>query len=380
MPDSKLLYCATDKELYDMLMASKQRITESILLGIARQRGIFCSARDARELLVDYLSVLPYTWNELDTILGHRAAAQRTEKRTSIRLEGAINLDEIKAVCAEYQETPGRGDEQVVMRQDGTNKYTATVNYSDLDYSKTRLLQRRQKEAEIEFFIKDNETIIRMPANPKAESVVNILKKSLDTRANTVIQSEAIELSHLSTADARTSFFTMLISSIAGYKLENVTDIKVESGLHQHAPVDDDDAVDDDEDAIEDKVAERAMLSVVENIALRGHGLLSAPEYQQLKEKGFFITNIVWKSRQLDYPYNIIEFAAGFNEPREGTGFKYNVRGMYRFVNGTHNSTLRQIPKDERPPFFDLLEQTARKVLIELRDRDGRILPEHTEP
>ena len=48
MPDSQLHYCATDKELYDLLMASKQRITESILLGFARERGIFCSPRESR--------------------------------------------------------------------------------------------------------------------------------------------------------------------------------------------------------------------------------------------------------------------------------------------------------------------------------------------
>ena len=84
------------------------------------------------------------------------------------------------------------------------------------------------------------------------------------------------------------------------------------------------------------------MLSVVENIALKGQGLLSSPEYQQFKEKGFFITNIVWKSRQLDHPYNIIEFDAGFDKPREGKGFKYNVRGVYRYVNGVYTTTLRR--------------------------------------
>ena len=54
MPDSQLHYCATDKELYYLLMASKQRITVSILLGFARERGIFCSPRESRESLVDY--------------------------------------------------------------------------------------------------------------------------------------------------------------------------------------------------------------------------------------------------------------------------------------------------------------------------------------
>lgn len=378
MPDSQLLYCATDKELYDMLMASKQRITESILLGIARERGIFCSPRETRESLVDYLSLLPFTYAHLDTILGHRAATQRTEKRTSIRLNTAVDLDDIKAVCNEYKEGATGGDEKVVTRQEGANQYTATVNYSDLDYSKTRLLQRRQKEAEIEFFIKDNETIIRMPANAKALSVVDALKRSLDARAQSTIPSEAIELSHLKTPEARTSFFTSLISSIPGYKLENVTDIKVESKLHEHPPDIEEDEEDVDESSLEDKIAERAMLSVVENIALKGHGLLFAPEYQALKEKGFFITNIVWKSRQLDYPYHIIEFDAGFDEPREGKGFKYNVRGVYRNINGVHTATLRQIPKEEKPPFFDLLERTARQVLGILTD--DLDIPETEQP
>ncbi len=369
MPNSQLHYCATDKELYDLLMASKQRITESILLGFARERAIFCSPRESRESLVDYLSLLTYTYADLDTMLGHRAATQRTEKRMSIRLNSAVNLEDIKAVCTEYKESPS-GDETVVTKQEGTNKYTATVNYSELDYSKTRLLQRRDKEAEIEFFIKENETIIRMPANPKAQSVVDRLKRALDVRAQTAIPAEAIELSHLKTPEARTRFFTSLITSIPGYKMENVTDIKVESKLHDHPPPDDLEESDDEaaENALEDKAAERAMLSVVENIALKGQGLLSSPEYQQLKEKGFFITNIVWKSRQLDHPYHIIEFDAGFNEPREGKGFKYNVRGVYRYVNGVHTTTLRQIPKEEKPAFFDLLEQTARQVLSRLTD------------
>jgi hypothetical protein len=369
MPNSQLHYCATDKELYDLLMASKQRITESILLGFARERGIFCSPRESRESLVDYLSLLTYTYADLDATLSHRAATQRTEKRMSIRLNSAVSLEDIKAVCADYKESPD-GDEKVVTKQEGTNKYTATVNYSELDYSKTRLLQRRDKEAEIEFFIKDNETIIRMPANPKAQSVVDRLKRSLDVRVQAAIPAEAIELSHLKTPEARTRFFTSLITSIPGYKMENVTDIKVESKLHDHHLPDDLEEGDDeaDENALEDKAAERAMLSVVENIALKGQGLLSSPEYQQLKEKGFFITNIVWKSRQLDHPYHVIEFDAGFNEPREGKGFKYNVRGVYRYVNGVHTTTLRQIPKEEKPPFFDLLEQTARQVLSGLTD------------
>ena len=49
MPKEQLLYCATDKEIYDLLIASKQSITEGILLSIARERGIFYAPRETRE-------------------------------------------------------------------------------------------------------------------------------------------------------------------------------------------------------------------------------------------------------------------------------------------------------------------------------------------
>jgi hypothetical protein len=371
MPKQQLLYCATDKEIFDLLMSSKQRMTETILLGIARERGIFYSPREPREVLINNLSLLPYDYDDLDIILGHRETTQRTEKVTSITLRAALNVEDIKAVCSGYKEQ-ATSDEKVTVRQDGSQKYTAKINYSELDYSKTRLLQRRNKEADIEFLIQDNETTIRMPANSKARQVVAALKDALDARAKTDIPAEAIELSHLKTPEARTSFFTSLITRLDGYQLENVTDIKVESKLHE-APADGIDDLEDDEDgreaSAEDRAAGKSMLSVVENIALKGQSLLGSTEYQQLKQKGFYITSILWKSRQEHHPYNIIEFDAGFDEPREGKGFKYNVRGVYRYQNGTHTTTLRQIPKEEKAPLLTLLERTARAVIGTLVDQ-----------
>jgi hypothetical protein len=370
MPKRQLLYCATDKEIYDLLISSKQRITESIMLGIARERGIFYAPRERREELVNHLSLLTYGYDHLDTMLGHREISQRTEKLTSISLRAPLSLEDIKAVCTDYKEHASN-EEKVTVSQDGTHKYTARINYSELDYSKTRLLQRRHKEADIEFFIKDNETTIRMPANSKARQVVAALKHSLDARAKTDIPAEAIELTHLKTPEARTNFFTSLVKELVGYRLENVTDIKVDSKLHKET-AEDVEATETEEDTTEDSAADKAaaqtMLSVVENVALKGQSLLGSSEYQQLKSKGFHITSIIWKSRQTEHPYNIIEFEAGFDEPREGKGFKYNVRGVYRYINGNHTATLRQIPKDDKAPLLTILERTARDVLSTLAD------------
>lgn len=65
MPESKRLYCATDKEIFDVLMSSKQRITESVMLELAKDRGVFYSAKDSREILADSLSLLPHDYHDL---------------------------------------------------------------------------------------------------------------------------------------------------------------------------------------------------------------------------------------------------------------------------------------------------------------------------
>lgn len=57
----------------------------------------------------------------------------------------------------------------------------------------------------------------------------------------------------------------------------------------------------------------------------------------------------------------------GFDDPRKGTGFKYNVKGVHRYVNGRHTTTLRPLTKDEKATLLALIEQTARRVLAELR-------------
>ena len=111
------------------------------------------------------------------------------------------------------------------------------------------------------------------------------------------------------------------------------------------------------------------MLAVVDDVALHGQSLLASPEYQNLRTKGFYITAITWVSAQTESPYNRVEFDAGFEEPKEGREFRYNVRGLYRRnVKGDLTKTLRPLTDGHKQAIFPILEQTARKVLVDLRE------------
>jgi hypothetical protein len=134
---------------------------------------------------------------------------------------------------------------------------------------------------------------------------------------------------------------------------------------------DEEDEVDEteDEETKDEETAEAAdeMLSVVENVALYGQMLMSSAEYQQLKQKGFYITSVTWISQQKYSPFNRVEFEAGFEHPKQGKGFRYNVRGIYRKRKSKYTKTRRPVDDDVKQSWFPIIERTAHQVLAELR-------------
>jgi hypothetical protein len=370
MANDTLRYCVTDKEIYDLLMSARQRISENTLHEIARSRGIFLSLRESRTELAAQIALLPHDYESLVEVLGHSENPNRTEKVTSITLNADISTEDIREVCNVLTEN-SEGDEKIIARPEGTNAYRLQVKYSEVDYSKTTLLQRRLREADLKFIVEAGKTTIRMPANPKAREVAEQIKQALDVRKKTAIPTEVIEISDLP-PDDRTLFFTSLISKMEGYSLRNVSSIKVQSSLRSQSTSDEDGEEEDDDDTVE---AKDEMLSVVENVAMKGQSLLGTPEYQQFRQKGFYLTSITWLSQQETAPFHRFEFEAGFEEQEEGKSFRYNVRGVYRRQDdGEYTKTLRPLKEDHKQEIFPVIERTANDVLASLRNNshDGK--------
>lgn len=375
MPNETLRYYATDKEIFDVLASSRQRVSEAALLDMARSRGIFYSPRDARDTLASNISLLPHDYDSLKEILGKSENPNRAEKVTSITLNARITAETIKEVVKAFREN-APPDEKVTAQAESPDKYLVQVKYAELDYAKTRLLQRRNREADIRFIIEDDKTTIRLPANPKAREIAALLKTGLDASHKTEIPAETIDISDLSTDD-RTQFFTDLISTMDGYELSDVMNVKVQSGGKPKSPPLEDDEENDEEQA--DAAITQKMLAVVEDVALHGKALLVSAEYQLLRDKGFFITSITWKAQQTKSPFNIVEFDAGFEEPEEGRGFRYNVRGLYRNRDGEFTKTIQPLSAAHKEEIFPIIERTALHVLDELRKKATITAPQDGE-
>ena len=363
MIKTTLQYCATDKEIFDALMSAKQKIGEKVLLELAKDRGIFYSPKDTREDLVSAISLLPHDFHDLNTLLEQREHSGRQEKLTSVTLPVALTVDEIKEVIKEYT-ADSPADERVTHHGKGADQVVVNVKYSEVDYGKTRLVQRTPKEAGIEFHVEADKTVIRMPSNDRIKGVFDKLKDRLDNKKKTDIPAIRIEIGEFQSPAIRTEFFTSLISDLKGFQLSNVTSVKVEK-LKQ-AQTEEELDLDDDQDTEE---AKQEALALVKNVALKGETLLASEEYQSLSKKGFFITSIIWRSRLAKPSYPIVEFEAAFEEPFLGKGFKYFVRGAYNMVDKQYTKTVRPVEPEDKEKYLSLIEETAAATIAALRKK-----------
>lgn len=351
---------ANDNDIYDLLISGKQRLTASVLRELARDRGIFYSPEDSREELADRLSILPHDFHDIAGIVQKREPAHRREKATFVRLGTQLSVDEMKEAAAAYAEKVS-ANEQVTHRPKGGTGYSVDVTYDEFNHTRTRLLQRERHEASIEFFVENGQTVARLPATDKAKRVFSAIKETVEKKRKEKISEDKIELTGLTTPALRSKFFTRLISSLPVYKLKNVMNLKVSSlGCS-----DDEDMLDLEQDS-EGNASREMFAAVVHSMALSGQNLVQSQEYKDLTSRGFFITSITWRSEHSREPNDIIQFDAGFEDRKTGTGFKYQVQGAFRAYKGTHRKTIVHVSDLERTKLFSILEGTARKVLSDL--------------
>lgn len=358
MRDLSQLYYATNREIRDLLLSGKQRITENVLLELLRDRGILCSQNEPREALVERLSMLTHDYADVCGLLERREAQRRGEKTSTISLDIPLTPEELKEIIDEYQ--VAETGEKVTHFKKSPNEFVMNVTYFDPDYSKTRLLQWQELYATIEFVKKDGRTELRLPATDKARAIVDNIKTRIEAKKKKPVQLEEIELTDLTSPEHRTTFFTKLISSLPHFPLENVSRLRV---AHSKNNEQGDDLDMEDEEAEE---AAAKMLGVVENVALTGENLVASEMYQDLKAKGFYITSITWRARQDVDPYAMAEFDAGFEDKQAAKRFRYSVHGVLRFKNGKYTKNIRPVEDGEKAALLSMIEQTARKVLTDL--------------
>lgn len=364
MAKRALLYCVTDKEIFDALVSSPQMFSTSTLRGLGKARGIFYSAQTDRQTLCSDISSLGFGFDEIAGIQGEFEKTSRSEKKTFKYLKTEITLQEFRSIAAQYKAEAEEEGEKVSWNNVGTTEFSMNLKYDEVDLSRTRLRQRQHREAALEFKVRNGETVLIYPSNEKVNLAVETLIERACAAKKSQILVEEVDLSFIKDYDLRTKFFQELMRNIPGFALEDVTQVQVDrKDQQQTEDTDESDEADEEKKAIEEEIK-----GIVKDIALRGTSLHTSDEYRRLKEQGYFLTSLQWSARRKNSPFEIVQFDAGFDDPFAGTGYRYGVRTWKLALgNGMSAKSWTTIPADEKTKLSSLLQQASMSVFVAIK-------------
>ena len=348
-------YYADDKDVHDIL--SSPKISLKMLLAIARHRGIFLSEESPREEVVHYMSMLPFSWPQIQEVMGEIEREDREEKLTTCKIEASAQLDQVEQAFQKMREIRGEAlNENYDVTQTKDGQLLVKVTYTEPDLQKARLIQRRQKEAVFEITKKGDVLGVRHTQNDKTNDILNQIIDSLvapDAPHKPV--RKTIELSGVNNHEHRTQFFLNVFRGMEGFQLREVKDLKVDR-LDEIDTAD----VSDEEDEPETEASREVLKALVRKIALSGENILISPQYQQMTKDGFFISKAVWTSIETVGAGRLVEFEAEFKNATGGSGFAYQVRGVYdRDSDGEVATSKGDVSDAEKNMLRNCLETAA---------------------
>lgn len=358
----KLLFL-NDRDIHDGLTSAKQQITTKMLREFFLDKGIFLPGKLSREKLINYISMLNLDYHDVQFLVEQLTPPSRKEKVRFIDLDCEANKAELREIVNGVKESRTDSYSESYQPQiiGDENRVVVNVEYDEIDLSKTRLRQRKHKEATIELeALEDNKVRIRFPDNSRAEDIATALQKSLRESKNVTELATAIDLSEIFSSRHRTEFFIKIISFMKEMTLANVTKVSVESRLPNSY------ALTEEDDSEEEAIDEEVVKGIVNKAVLSGSSVLASETYQELTKNNFYIYKLGWQMIERKANGNKLEFEAYFSDAPDCKKFSCQVVGVYRPRNSDFTVSRKRLTVEENKKYFSTLETAASKSFEEI--------------
>lgn len=350
-------YYPDDKDIYDFLDSQTRSVTP--LLAFLKSRSIFSSKDSDKEDLQNYISLLYFDWdsaNKLVNIIDLRETEQKL-RHTKYNITAEPHL--VKGMSDFIKNERHDTKRETYNIQSHGDEVDIHVTYLDVDTSKTRVLQKKEKELHITANRTDEGWAFRHTDNERAKEIVDHLVEKLGKTTNQeTITEKSIDISHIVDNKLRVSFFKKAMSDIEGMRLIDVSNIKVDRLI----PIHSDSAADDEENG--DQEADEELEQKLKKVVMYGADLFTTHEFQELVSQGFHISGAKWKSEKKAGQGEQVEFSANFGSPTDGKDFAYKVLGVYRRDDsGELKQAKEKVYGSEKKEYLSALESSAYNAL-----------------
>jgi hypothetical protein len=349
------LYFANDKVIFDSL--NQYQVGADLVRELLSERGILVSADTPKDELAKYFSRLTADYYDHNAIAVKLGRVAKRERITSSELTGKFGNREILTALQITKEKLEEFGNKVTLAVEG-GRISALIEYEHIDYTKSDLRQVEPRDAIIEFTQGNSGSyVLRSTQNKDIDPVVDEVVALLQKDAGNELTRSRVNMESIANPKIRTQFFEGLIKAIDGYTFITMTEAYCfkpkESSLGGEFDPD------------EGEELEKS--PYVERVSLRGEGVNRSFVIDDLFNKGYYIVKIVWRAKaksQIDS--DIFELEAQFSHPDTCTGFSYRTKSVILCDDGIVTTKRRSPKKDEQDLLFRLIEDGAKKTLIEL--------------
>ena len=368
-------FFASYRDVYDALNSARLRVGNEFMHDFLRSRGIIIGNSSSREELIHEIASYAYDSNDLNELCDQLEIHSKNDRMSYTRLNKNVQREEI-GEALEAVKTERLGNKELIDfddEEETTGRMTIKVKYYDVDESRTILRQNKPMEGKIEFIKVGDEIRVRHPGTDRIKEIADSLIEEIKKKDKDVVQNY-IDLSSLNKLE-RTEFFKILISSLENNISYDVRKVNVEKeieGAHFDSDTDSDTESDEDDDEgsesekdAQKRQIENEVKSILKQASLAGSGILRAATLKKFLKSGFFISRIVWVIKPTKKNGDpMAEVEALLQNPAAGTGFKYNVRGVYSLKRDkSYAATKRKATEVEREKILDLLEKASQIAL-----------------
>ncbi len=341
------IYSASDKALFDAL--NQKNVTNAELRQLFLSRGILVSPDSSRKSLAMHFARLFHDYHDYQTLASLFGGTVARDKLSTVRLTTKATLDNFQSGASELKAELEQGGSIVKIYRGSGNRLDIEVRYTKVHFNKSEFRQVSNRTSHISIQQTVNDVVINSSHNDETKEWINQLIQSIREKNVADIEFNEIELPPTLSAKAKTAFFTSLVRNIPTLPLRDVTDVYVTKPRDRS----------DDENSDEASPEIR-----IDKASLRGQGVLESQELSLLERRGFYVSRIIWTSKQPGIDTDVLEFEAQFALPEECRDFAYLPRGFYKSSSsGGHAKSRTAFSQEDERKYGVLIEQAARKSL-----------------
>lgn len=359
------IYSPSDKALFDAINSSS--VTNADLRELFLMHGIIISHTTPRKELAIHYSRLVHDFADYQALARLFDTGKRRERIASLRIQSEISIADFEGCAHEVVKIVKANSDAANITTMLDGSFRINVRYKSFNFNKSEFKQLETRDAVISVEKEGDSFIVRGPQNDKMDEICRGIISELQKITDDEIEIDEISLETLPSPTDRTNFFIYLIDNLNGLKKHDVTDVFV------YKPKEDIDSEDQGVSASEDQGNDVDTGVHISKASLKGEGVLQSEEMQGLIQRGFYISKIIWQSKENIIGSDIYEFEAQFSEPETCTRFSYLPRGRYKYLNNIdgYNTTKSQFTSEEDRNFSKLIEAAASSSLRKLTSNKG---------